>query len=213
MAIASALVGGFLVGCGGGNDSSDARMSPPHPGSYQTAQGFCAGNQKLTGGDLIGTWTVVAACAISTNSTGNCADTTVSLSLEARGTVTFNADLTGSIDVTVDEKKTSTVPMNCMSIKDCSSLQRSLDYDGGTGSLSVSATCAPSIADPTRCACEETYSPRRFGGSGTYRFLLPSYLQTSGTWDLQGGFLVQGNTLTLDGLSVAQTEIDLIAQR
>lgn len=175
-------------------------------------QGFCAGSPKLTGGDLVGTWTIVAACAISTSSTGNCPDTTVSLSLAASGTVTFNVDNTGSIDVTVDMKKTSTVPMTCPSAKDCAALQSSLNYDGGAGS-SVGATCAPSSADPTRCACEEEYSSHHFGGSGTYRFVLPSYLETSGTWDPQGGFLVQGNTLRFDALSFFGTEFDLIGQR
>jgi hypothetical protein len=204
---ASVVAGVLLVGCGGGGSSSDAGSTTSGTGPYQTAQGFCADFHKLTGGNLVGTWTVVAACAISTNAAGNCSDTTVSLSLDARGTVTFNADMTGSIDVTVDQTKASTVPMTC---KDCPALQTSLAYDGGAGSLSVGATCAPEAADQTRCACVETYSPLHLGGSGTYSFVLPTYIRA---WGWQGGFLVQGNTLTLDGLSIAGTLFDLILQR
>jgi hypothetical protein len=49
-------------------------------------------------------------------------------------------------------------------------------------------------------------------GSGSYSFELPTYLK-SPALHLQGGFLVQGNTLRLDGPSVGTTEFDLIAQR
>jgi hypothetical protein len=211
VAIASLLCGVSLAACGGGHASPvDGATTSPPASSYQTPQGFCAHFQKLTGGNLVGTWNVIAACAISTGAEANCADTTVSISLDAHGTVTFNADMTGSIDVTIDETKTSTVPMSCMAAKDCASLQATLSYDGGAGSLTVGATCAPSTTDPTRCACVETYSPRRYTGSGTYRFELPTYIVA---WGWQGGYLVQGSTLTLDGLSVAGTLFDLIAQR
>jgi hypothetical protein len=207
----------LACGCRGGaaSDSgtaSDSSATASPPGAYQTAEGFCAGNPKLSGGNLVGTWTIVGVCGISTSAEGNCAGTTVKLSLDAHGTVTFNADMTGSMDITLDMKKTSTVPMTCMSAQDCASLQTSLTFDGGAGSA-VSATCEPWGADPTSCACEEDYSPHRFQGSGTYRFELPSYLRTSGSWDLQGGFLVQGNTLRLDGMSFFATEFDVIGQR
>lgn len=207
----SVVVGCVLtMGCGASSPSgSPDSGSPPSPSSYQTAEGFCAGSPKLGGGDLVGTWTVVAACAISTNAPGNCSDTTLTLSLDATGTVTFNDDMTGSIDATATVKKTSMVPLSCMAAGDCASLQAKLAIEVGNGA-GASATCAVSTADASRCACVQTYSPTPFQGTGTYRFVLPNYLEGLG---LQGGFDVQGRTLRLDGLTVLGTELDLIAQR
>src|SRR5215470_8194351 len=107
-----AIAGVMAVGCGSGSAGGTSDGGPP-PGMYQTAQGFCAGFQKLTGGNLVGTWKVVAACAISTSSLVSCPDTTLSLSLDAGGMVTFNADMTASMDVTVNMKKSSAIAMSC----------------------------------------------------------------------------------------------------
>jgi hypothetical protein len=215
MRVGAVLAMVLLVGCGGGGGTGDGGVTTSHPGPYQTPQGFCAGNPKLSGGDLIGTWTIIGACGISTGAPANCANTTVSLSLEASGTVTFNADKTGSMDVTLKMKKTSTVALSCPSVGDCASLQSMLALEavGPDAGAGAGATCAPSSTDPTRCACEQDYSPAVFGGSGTYRFELPNYIASSGSWSLQGGYAVQGNTLRLDGLGFAETEFDLIAQR
>ena len=212
MVIASALLAGCSAGAGGPGDGG---ATTSKPGTYQTAQGFCAGYPKLTGGDLVGTWKVFAACGISTGAPANCANTTSALSFDASGTVTFNADMTGSMDVTVKMKKTSTVALSCLQMGDCAALQSMLAFEaaGPDAGAGAGATCAPASADPSRCACEQDYSPFVLRGSGTYRFVLPSYIETSGSWYLQGGYLVQGNTLRLDGLGAAETEFDLIAQR
>jgi hypothetical protein len=200
----------LIIGCGGGSSGNPSDGGAPQ-GMYQTAQGFCTAFPKLTGGDLVGTWTVFAACGISTNAPANCPGTTLSLSLGARGTVTFNADMTDSIDVTVDLKKTSTVDVTCPSAGDCPSLQSHLAIEVGADG-GASATCAPSSTDPARCACEQIFAPLVRQGSGTYRFQLPGYL-VSGDLQLQGGYLVQGDTLRLDGVSLQGTQFDLIARR
>src|SRR5882672_1878556 len=141
----------LTIGCGAGSSgSSPDSGSPPDLGSYQTAQGFCAGPPTLMGGNLVGRWTVVAACGISTGAPGNCADSSMSLSLDAGGTVTFNADQTGSIDVTLTIKKTSTVPISCAAAGDCASLQAVVAIEVGTGA-GASATCTVSSADASRC--------------------------------------------------------------
>jgi hypothetical protein len=215
MRVSIAIACMLLAGCGGGSATGDAGAPTSHPGPYSTPQGFCAGNPKLSGGDLVGTWTIVGACAISTSAPANCANTTVSLSLDATGTVTFNADKTGSMDVTLNMKKNSTVALGCPSVGDCSSLQSmlALEAGGADAGAGVGATCAPASTDATRCACEQDYVPAVFRGSGTYHFELPNYIASSGSWFLQGGYAVQGNTLRLDGLGFAETEFDLIAQR
>lgn len=206
-ALSVAACGGSDSGTGGAGSES------PSPAStvYQTAEGFCASTPKFSGGDLTGAWTVIAACGISTNNPENCADVKLTLSLAAQGTVTFNADLTGSIDVTVALTKKSTLPTSCSSKGDCASIQSDLALEVGTGA-GASATCAPSSTDSTRCDCVQVYSPDVMKGSGSYKFELPTYIM-SPDLGLQGAFVVQGNTLRLDGPAERGTEFDLIATR
>ena len=206
-----AIAGVVALGCGGGSPGSTSDGGPP-PGMYQTAQGFCAGFQKLTGGNLVGTWKIVAACAISTSSVVSCPDTAVSLSLDASGMVTFNADMTASIDATVDLKKSSTITMSCSEAGDCGTVQSKLTLEVGGADGGVGATCAASTADPARCACEQVFAPDVIKGSDTYKFELPTYI-VSGGLQLHGGFLVQGDTLRLDGFTYRETEFQLIATR
>lgn len=201
----------LTVGCGGSPAvrSSDAGPLIADAGAIQTAQGYCASNPTLSGGDLVGAWTIVGACAISTGAPENCTAATVSLSLTAQGTVTFNADQTGAIDVTVAITENSVLAPSCSSGGSCASLQS--DLTAGTNGA-ASATCNTSTTDATRCACQETYSPYVIQGSGTYTLLRSNYLSSSAL-SLQGGFLVAGNTLRLDGLGFETTEFDLIGQR
>jgi len=209
------LAAGMLAfGCGDGTSGSNLPgTGSPSPASstYQTDVGFCRGRATLSGGDLTGTWTVFTACAISSNAPANCADTKLDLSLAAQGTVTFNADLSASIDVTIDLKKDSIVPVSCASAGDCASLESTLAGEVGTGA-GASATCSPASSDPSQCACEQSYGPRALQGSGDYRFVMPNYLSTTGL-NLQGGFLVEGNTLRLDGVAVSGTLCQLLARR
>jgi hypothetical protein len=222
LAAAAALAALLVVGCGGGGGkggSSDAAAPPADAGAFQTANGFCAQLPALSGGDLVGTWTVVAACALSTGAPAGCANVSMlSLSLAAQGTVTFNADQTASIDVTVTMKKTSDVATICVPGGDCPSVQSTLADEARAGAgadagTSAGATCAASSADPTRCACEQDFAPHVFQSAGSYRFELPTYLQGQGGLELQGGYGVQGNTLVLDGFGFDGTELDLVAQR
>ena len=159
VATASALAITLMTGCGGEGSSAG---SPDSGSPYQTAQGFCADVPELTGGDLVGTWTVFAACGISTGSPANCAGATVSLSLAAHGTVTFNADQTGSIDVTVELHKQSSVAASCSSAGDCASLQSELAIEVGTGA-GARAVCMTASADATRCTCEQTHATHDSG--------------------------------------------------
>jgi hypothetical protein len=196
------------VGCGGSGavTPSDGGSQTAEAGPIQTAEGFCASNPQLSGGDLVGDWTIVDACVISTGAPDNCANVSVSLSVSAQGSVTFNSDHTGSIDVTVILVRNSLVAASCASGGNCASLQADLS------SSVVTAICAASAADATRCSCQETFSPYLMQGSGSYTLELPNYLH-SPSLQLQGGFLVQGNTLRLDGAGFETTEFDLIAQR
>lgn len=195
------------VGCGSsGSSGPSGSSSTPDPGSLQTAQGFCAGAPTLSGGDLVGTWTIVGVCGISTGSPDNCADAKVTLSLSTQGTITFNADQTGSIDATTTITRHSVLPASCSTGGSCASFQS--DLSGGV----ITATCTPSPTDASMCTCEEDFAPYRMQGSGTYMFERPDYLY-SHALSLQGGFLVQGDTLRLDGPGYATTAFDLIAQR
>jgi len=211
MRLGPAILAVLLAGCGGATPggSSDAGSSPSDPGTFQTAQGFCSSNPKLAGGDLVGTWTIVGVCAISTNYPDNCATTTLSLSLAAQGSVTFNTDQTGSIDVTVVIKKSSIMPPSCSSAGTCAAFESDLTV--GSNGI-VSASCSPSTTDPTLCACEESYTPYLMQGSGSYKLELPTYLY-SPDLHLQGGFLVNGNSLRLDGPAFMGTEFELMGRR
>jgi len=201
----------LAIGCGGSPPagSSDAGSLLTDAGAFQTAQGYCSSSPTLSGGNLVGTWTIVGACAISTGAPENCTNATVSLSLTAQGTVTFDADQTGAIDVTVAISEDSGLAANCSSGGSCASLQS--DLTAGTNGA-ASATCSTSTTDATRCTCEETYAPYVLQGAGSYTLVRSNYLSSSAL-SLQGGFLVAGNTLRLDGLGFETTEFDLIGQR
>jgi hypothetical protein len=211
LALLSAL---SVASCGGASSGSSGSFAEAGSGSpssasniYQTPQGFCSSDPKLSGGDLTGTWTVVAACGISTNSPANCPDATVTLSLTATGSVTFNPDDTGSIELNVALEKKSTLPVTCSSNGDCASLQSELALEVGADA-GASATCTPSSTDSTQCDRDPVFSPDVVRGSGSYTLDLPTYL-TSQPLGLHGGFLVQGNTLRLDGLTERGTEFVL----
>lgn len=158
---------------------------------------------------MVGTWTIVGACAISTGAPENCTNATVSLSLTAQGTVTFNADQTGAIDVSVTITENSELAASCSTGGSCASLQS--DLTAGTNGA-ASATCNTSSTDATRCTCVETYSPYVLQGAGSYTLVRSNYLSSSAL-SLQGGFLVAGDTLRLDGLGFETTEFDLLGQR
>jgi hypothetical protein len=212
-----ALLGVLLTDCGGGAaatgaPATDGGSTPPASSTYDTAQGFCSSLPALSGGDLTGTWTIVAACGISTDNPLDCANATMTLSFGASGTITFNPDDTGSIDVTVNLERKSTLPASCVpDAGGCplieSYLSIGVDTDaGGT------ATCIPSSTDPSLCDCDEVFAPDVVQGSGGYSFELPNYIESTALGQ-HGGFVVQGDTLRLDGMEERGTEFDLIGQR
>ena len=157
----------LFFGCSGSSDqgSPGAAGSAAQATRYQTREGFCAGPVTLSGGDLVGQWTVFEVCAISASIPGNCADAPMSLSLSAAGTVTFNADQSANIDVTLNMKKQFMPLLSCVAASDCGSFASKL-----TSELTIypgaSATCVPASGDASRCACEEQLPAHAFRASG-----------------------------------------------
>jgi hypothetical protein len=85
--------------------------------------------------------------------------------------VTFDADRTGAIDVTVAINEDSDLAANCSSGGSCASLQS--DLTAGTNGA-ASATCSTSTTDATHCTCEETHAPYVLQGTGSYTLVRSS---------------------------------------
>lgn len=198
-------------GCGSsGDDGAPGAAGSGSPATaYQTPAGFCAGPISLSGGDLLGTWTVIDACAISANAPRDCPDASLTLALSAAGTVMFNADQTASIDVTLNLKKRFTPLLSCVAASDCAAFASTLQGDSSQ-IPGANVTCVLENNDASRCACEEDL-PHVVSASGNYALQPPHYV--TGAVLGMVNYSVQGNTLRLDGLTFAGVQLDLIARR
>jgi hypothetical protein len=135
------------------------------------------GKVPACGGNIVGTWKIVGACAVGTSSSMSvpgCAGSTATSGPASvtGGTLTFNADSTFTASITEAAHQTLTIPANCLTsgpvTESCSELQTSfrstaMGFDAGEQSLSVTCTAASG-----GCTCSVSADAMTLSQSGTY---------------------------------------------
>ena len=130
------------------------------------------------GGNVVGTWEVTDACLSGNLEFPGCPAATTSFEgLGATGTVTFNADMTGTSNITTRGSVKMTLPASCLMGASCAQLDTAIKSDPeltGPDSDFSSASCSGSGA----CTCTLT--------------LKPSAMMSGGSWSTSGNRLIQG---------------------
>ncbi|HTB78212.1 MAG TPA: hypothetical protein VK762_33440 [Polyangiaceae bacterium] len=171
--------------------------------SGSDAAGGTCGKVAACGGDIVGTWNIVTACAsASSSSTSNtmCPNESLqSTSLTASGTATFNADMTYSVDVTESLSETVIVPTSCLTVGTttitCDELSTAFGGALATDAGAPMATCTSSGGN---CDCTISLSGLSTHETGTYTLSNNSVVTTPmGGTASSGDYCVQGNTLHL----------------
>lgn len=152
--------------------------------------GDACGDGEFTpcGGDITGTWSFTGACVDASQAdvdptNGQCPETVLTVTLDATGTLTFNADKTYTIDTTEFATHIKTLPASCA------------DAFGG------SAGCADDF-DGTMdgngaCVYTKVDKPGSKKKSGSYTTTGTSFTttETGGSPDSPITYCVTGNTL------------------
>jgi hypothetical protein len=171
--------------------------------SGSDAAGGTCGKVAACGGDIVGTWNIVTACAnASSSSTSNtmCPNESLqSTSFTASGTATFNADMTYSVDVTESLSETVIVPTSCLTVGTttitCDELSTAFGGALATDAGAPMATCTSSGGN---CDCTISLSGLSTHETGTYTLSSNSVVTTPmGGTPSSGDYCVQGNTLHL----------------
>jgi hypothetical protein len=219
--IGTLTLAGALLGCGGGG----ANGLPP--AGIMPAPESCA-TVAPCGGDLTGTWKVLGGCLTPAELAPEGCTQIQLLTLNFRGTVTFNADMTfTTMDFTEDRAEIDTTPVSCWAgypdmNRTCADEDQILKSNVSHGVLLTYANCTGS----TTCACTIAATGQTvFGDAGTYSLegSLINFTSVSGADSYEGfSYCVQGDLLhlTVTGTSVdstgAQTTViysDIVAQK
>jgi hypothetical protein len=164
----------FLAGCGGGN-------------------GSCGGG--ACGGNLVGTWTITNICSASpSSSTGTCATSTDTSRLKETGTITFNADQTYAVNVTIGGSVNETIPTTCLGL--------TCDQEGALLSQSTLYSSAICTTVGANCSCQLVYAGQTLAETGTYvtsgtSVTITTTGSSSGSTD---NYCVIGSTMTLSSM-------------
>lgn len=182
-------IGVTLVACSSSSSGADSN-----------AASSC-GKVAPCGGDIVGSWKIVASCAQAPSTTGDpCSNggTVQAVSVAASGTATFNADMTYSVDVAESDSETVDVPLSCLSVNgvagSCADLAMAIGSvapDAGT-----TASCTTAGAN---CSCTVSEAGTTFDETGTYTVSGTAFTTMQGTGANTGtgggSYCVQGNTL------------------
>jgi hypothetical protein len=180
-------------------------------------RGACPSGGPPCGGDVVGTWQVVTDCAQGTQNSmaaSGCSGASAQLRATGSGSLTFNADGTASVALSLSETEIESIPESCLAgdgaTVDCSEFNSSETVSSGT----ITATCSLS---GTGCSCISSIDAPTTNGEGTY--------STSGTTLTFSGtdatetysYCVSGSTLTMiadvDGGMGSIVAGSIIAQR
>jgi len=204
-------VGGENAGSGGTTPQAGGTSA----GSSNTDGGRAGGgasggfpgtceNAIACGGDIVGTWQVTSTCidADVTPSMGSMNKCTVSFStnsLQYQGSISYRADLTYDLDVTVRGAIGITLPAECLTQKDvtltCAQVEARLKADPDNKRFS-SISCESA---GTGCTCDLDITGQRNTESGTYTTTAAGLVSTtpsSGSGETNA-YCVKGSTLTL----------------
>jgi hypothetical protein len=181
--------------------------------SSDGAAGSC-GKVSPCGGSIVGTWKIQDACANSASAPladMECSGETLQIgSLNASGTVTFNADMTYTVSVNESFSETLNTPTTCLTMGgatvSCSDLSATasaaaMGLDGGM----TKASCATAGSN---CACTITASNEVDNETGTYTLSGNTFTTTptgsmSSSMSSSTGYCVQGNTLHVISMMMA----------
>ena len=170
---------GLLWGCGGNGG---------------TTGGTC-GKVQPCGGNIVGTWTLDAACTSNAPVPGKvCATATaVSSNYQVSGTATFGADMTYSITEVVSGTIDVQVPASCLmsngATVTCADFVTSLEQQNP--GESVSCTASGGV-----CVCTFALSSRTVSENGTYSTAGTVFTETpAGQTPKSVNYCVQGNTV------------------
>jgi hypothetical protein len=145
-------VAGVLAACGGSDGETCGDFTP-------------------CGGDLVGDWSVQAACGTAKLSSPVCSGLTLDFDhLMVSGTQTFTAAGAYSTDLSVAGSFTMHWPSGCLKLGavtvTCDQLNAGLMTAMGMDVDTIqSVACSK---EPQGCACVATYKPMQAAGSGTY---------------------------------------------
>jgi hypothetical protein len=176
------------------------------------------GEVAACGGDLTGTWNFGSGCVTSagikaTLAGDGCAGETAAVTgLNVAGSISFNDDLTYSIDGLVQQGKyTINIPSSCLGGASCGSAATQLQGPGGFATASCTGA--------STCACTAAQSPAASSDTGTYvvsgtTFTLASISGANNTvsYCVQGPILhlVVTSTMTMGGAAQLVVEDDAI---
>src|SRR5258706_517889 len=175
---------GFLSGCGGDDSSpvgpnnqdsgtdarpsgSDARSDARDGRTEASTDGGLCPSSGACGGNIVGTWNITSSCLdvdVSGSIPNYCPTATAKpVDVQIRGTVTYQADLTFSRQITFSGGVAITFPASCLTTGDaggdagkpmtCDQLAQELMLDVNYASV----TC---VAAASGCACTGTLSPQ-----------------------------------------------------
>jgi hypothetical protein len=162
---------------GGGVTATTTHFTPftiVFVGGQQTG-GTC-GSFTACGGSLVGTWTFTASCAtFAPGALGppfsTCPQSVVSATADVTGSVTFNADMTYSVNDTTSLQIKATLPNTCLDggAAVCSGMVGgggTLSDDGTTCTLNMSQN-SPTNETGTYTTSGNTFTTMKDGGSDT----------------------------------------------
>lgn len=178
--------------------------------------GASCGQVQPCGGDLIGSWNMVALCqdrakAISEFAMAAMASpcptqTLRNFSLSISGTYVFNADLTYSASAVLGGAVDVHVPAACLAGASCAALTASLQaaIAAGTAPGLVSASCSGS----SDCLCHQVTSlPQVDSGSYTTMGTALNFVSAAGT-TMAADYCAKENTVHFTTLAIGSTAIE-----
>ena len=161
--------------------------------SSSTSTSSTCGKVAACGGNVVGIWKIVEACAsVSNYAPSACPNLTEQPLLSASGTFTFNADGSYAISSTSSGSIQVGVPESCLGGSTCDrlagALSSALQADAGV----TSTRCA---ASGSGCGCTLDLGTNTTNESGTYAVSGTTLTTTSAGGTGSGDFCVQGNAL------------------
>jgi hypothetical protein len=160
--------------------------------------GTCS-NTAGCGGDVVGTWTITSSCvsaSSSMTSDSSCPTATTSGSaFNVRGTITYNADGTYSVNATIGGTVNVYLPASCLTTNGvtvtCDQLNQEFASNPTAG---ITVICSGSSG----CTCVETVADQPSSETGTYTTTSAGVVTTTaadGTAS-QADYCVKGTKMT-----------------
>jgi hypothetical protein len=129
------------------------------------------------GGDVVGTWQVKDSCMQGKLTVDGCPTASITFDgVKTTGTMTFNADKTGTASITTTGGVKMSLPQSCLAGQTCASIDAVLKTELATETMTEFSSVACSGTDPCTCVYTLKGTPSNDGGS----------------WSTSGSVLTQG---------------------